>query len=254
VELNGTSIWTTMMLTQPLWRRASMGVAARLWRSEVFSSTRRSFSSSGNDPPEVGYVHVSIAEAEATTAKALRAIGWDEQDAALQAEIMTAAELCGNNQGLIKMYQPQLMAPSPDAQKPKIVRESTNSAVIDAQQAPGMLAAVTAADLAVKKLNDDPTSNLAISIVCTHNSSTSSGQLGYYAERMARQGMVGVILANSPEFVAAAPGGKGVFGTNPMAVGIPLQGSPYPFTVRTTNVLSDCAPAACSLGNLLFLL
>ena len=42
-------------------------------------------------------------------------IGWDEEDAALQAEIMTAAELCGNNQGLVKMYQPALMAPAPGA-------------------------------------------------------------------------------------------------------------------------------------------
>ena len=32
-----------------------------------------------------------------------------------QAEIMTAAELCGNNQGLVKMYQPALMAPAPGA-------------------------------------------------------------------------------------------------------------------------------------------
>ena len=38
-------------------------------------------------------------------------IGWDDEDAGLQAEIMTAAELCGNNQGLVKMYQPALMRP-----------------------------------------------------------------------------------------------------------------------------------------------
>lgn len=42
-------------------------------------------------------VTVSIAEARSKTAAAMRAIGWDEEDAALQAEIMTAAELCGNN-------------------------------------------------------------------------------------------------------------------------------------------------------------
>ena len=61
---------------------------------------------------------VTIAEAEKKTAQALQKVGWDEEDAALQAEIMTAAELCGNNQGLVKMYQPALMAPSPGAAKP----------------------------------------------------------------------------------------------------------------------------------------
>jgi LDH2 family malate/lactate/ureidoglycolate dehydrogenase len=174
---------------------------------------------------------VTIEEAQSTTAKALRMIGWDEADAALQAEIMTAAELCGNNQGLVKMFQPQLMAPAPNSGKPVITKETSNSAVIDAQQSPGMLAAVTAADLAVQKLQANP-DNLAISIVCTHNSSTSSGQLAYYVERMARQGVIGVAMCNSPEFVAAAPGANPVFGTNPLAVGVPVAGTVYPFTVR----------------------
>ena len=39
-------------------------------------------------------VTVTIAEAQAKTAQALRKIGWDEEDAGLQAEIMTAAEVC----------------------------------------------------------------------------------------------------------------------------------------------------------------
>ena len=90
-------------------------------------------------------VMVSIKEAESTTAAALKKIGWDDQDAGLQAEIMTAAELCGNNQGLVKMYQPALMAPSPGASKPTVERDTPTSAVINANQSPGMLAAVTAA-------------------------------------------------------------------------------------------------------------
>jgi LDH2 family malate/lactate/ureidoglycolate dehydrogenase len=177
-------------------------------------------------------VHVAIEEAQSMTAQALEKIGWDRDDAALQAEIMTAAELCGNNQGLVKMYQPHLMAPSPHyLGKPVVTRETLNSAVIDAQQSPGMLAAVTAVDVAVQKLRDQP--DLAVSVVTAHNSSTSSGQLAFYAERVARQGFVAVLACNSPELVSPAPGARPVFGTNPLAVGIPLQDSPYPFTVRT---------------------
>ena len=58
-----------------------------------------------------------------------------------------------------------------------------------------------------------------------------SGQLAFYVERMARQGIIGIAMCNSPEFVAAAKGGKPVFGTNPLAVGIPQKGC-VPFTVR----------------------
>lgn len=41
---------------------------------------------------------VSIAEAFETTKRALMAIGWGDMEAGIQAEIMTAAETCGNNQ------------------------------------------------------------------------------------------------------------------------------------------------------------
>ena len=60
-------------------------------------------------------VTVSVHEAQSTTAQALRMIGWDDEAADVQAEIMTAAELCGNNQGLVKMFNPSLMAPAPGA-------------------------------------------------------------------------------------------------------------------------------------------
>lgn len=198
-----------------------------LYGSSVTSTARSSFSSQAS--AAAGVVQVPIDEARSLTAKALKKIGWDDDDAALQAEIMTAAELCGNNQGLVKMYDPVLMTPAPGAGKPVVERETPTSAVINGNQAPGMLAAVTAADLAVAKVK---ASEGPIAIVCTNNTSTSSGQLAFYVERMARQGIIGIAMCNSPEFVAAAKGGKPVFGTNPLAVGIPQKGC-VPFTVRS---------------------
>ena len=178
-------------------------------------------------------VMVSIADAQAKTAQALKMVGWDDEDAALQAEIMTAAELCGNNQGLVKMYQPALMAPSPGASKPTIERETATSAVVNANKAPGMLAAVTAADLAIKKVQTAG----PIAIVAAYNTGTSSGQLAFYAERMAKKGIIGIAMANSPEFVAAAPGGKACFGTNPIAFGIPQSaGPPLTFDMATSAI------------------
>jgi LDH2 family malate/lactate/ureidoglycolate dehydrogenase len=177
-------------------------------------------------------VQVSIEEALRVTKQALTMIGWDDGDAKVQAEIMVSAELCGNNQGLVKMYQPDLMRPAPNSGKPVVERDTPTSAVVNANQAPGMLAAVQAADLAVDKVFKGST----IAVVTSYNTSTSSGQLAYYVDRMVRRGggdVVGIALANSPEFVAAAPGGKRVFGTNPLAVGVPVADSDAPFTVRS---------------------
>lgn len=168
---------------------------------------------------------VPIAEALAQTTKALKAIGWDDEDAGLQAEIMTSAETCGNNQGLVKMYQPELMKPAADKAKPTIERETTCSAVVNGNQSPGMLAAVKAADLAADKCLEAMASGVSpIAMVSAYNTSTSSGQLAFYAERMAKRGVIGIVMANSPEFVAPAKGAKATFGTNPMAFGIPKPG------------------------------
>ena len=136
---------------------------------------------------------------------------------------MTAAELCGNNQGLVKMYQPALMAPSPGASKPTVERDTPTSAVVNANQSPGMLAAVKAADLAVAKVeaSDGP-----IAIVGAYNTSTSSGQLAFYAERMAKKGVIGVALANSPEFVPKTAFPPAAAATNSVAFGIPQAGGP----------------------------
>jgi LDH2 family malate/lactate/ureidoglycolate dehydrogenase len=190
--------------------------------------TSRAFTA-GSSSSQPGYVHVPIETAQETTALALKNIGWDKEDASLQVEIMVAAELCGNNQGLVKMYQPKLMAPSPDYQgKPVVERETSTTAVINARQSPGMLAAVTAADYACQV---SPT--LPLRMVTAYNSSTSSGQLAYYVERMVRRTQcVALAFCNSPEFVAAAPGGKPVLGTNPLAVAMPTAAG-APFVVRT---------------------
>jgi LDH2 family malate/lactate/ureidoglycolate dehydrogenase len=130
------------------------------------------------------------------------------------------------------------MQPAPNAGKPFIERSTNNSAVLNANQAPGMLAAVMGADQAIELcLNGNNT----IAVVGTHNTSTSSGQLAFYAECMARKGLVGLCFANSPEMVAAAQGGKAVFGTNPLSVGVP-QAAADPFVVSTTicdNYLSS---------------
>lgn len=200
----------------------------------ISRTTTNSFST------DSGVVVVSIEDALSKTKQALRKIGWDDDDASLQAEIMVSAEICGNNQGLVKMYQPELMAPSVHASKPIVERSTDTSAVINGNQAPGMLAAVMAADRAVEMLSfsDSDTNNKAISIVSTYNTSTSSGQLAFYVNRMAQRGCIGIALANSPEFVAASAGGEKVFGTNPLAVGVPTidKENPFVFDMATSAI------------------
>ena len=54
----------------------------------------------------------------------------DDEGARVQASIMVSSEACGNNQGLVKMFKPELMAPAPGAGKPVVERETASSAVV----------------------------------------------------------------------------------------------------------------------------
>jgi (2R)-3-sulfolactate dehydrogenase (NADP+) len=61
----------------------------------------------------------------------------------------------------------------------------------------------------------------ALSIVDSY----SAGVVGWFVQRMAAAGLIGIGFANSPSAVAPAPGASSFFGTNPMAFALPRDGA-----------------------------
>ena len=55
--------------------------------------------------------------------------------------------------------------------------------------------------------------------------SYSAGVVGWFVERLAKQGLIALGFANSPSAVSPAPRASPFFGTNPMAFAIPRQSS-----------------------------
>lgn len=161
-------------------------------------------------------VRVTLQDARAAAVAVLKNIGWDDQDAQTQADIMLFAERHGNNQGLIKLLKPSGMAPAKNAGKPSIERETKISAVVNGRQAAAMVALDKAVDVAVEKAQMH-----GIGAVAVRNTSTSSGMLAYYGNKASSAGMVSIIIAGSPETVAMAAGAKPIFGTNPICFGFP---------------------------------
>lgn len=58
--------------------------------------------------------------------------------------------------------------------------------------------------------------------IFTQGNSYTTGELGYYVRRLALKGVIALAVSSSPPAVAGAPGGKIIFGTNPMAFAAPL--------------------------------
>jgi (2R)-3-sulfolactate dehydrogenase (NADP+) len=66
--------------------------------------------------------------------------------------------------------------------------------------------------------------------IFTQKNSYTAGELGYYVRRLAAEGLISMAVANSHAMMAAAAGGKPVFGTNPLAFAAPLP-APQPALV-----------------------
>lgn len=72
------------------------------------------------------------------------------------------------------------------------------------------------------------TSGIAI---FTQRNSYTTGELGYYVRRLALQGLVSMAATNAHALMAAAAGQKPVFGTNPVAFGVPLPAPQPPLVI-----------------------
>jgi L-2-hydroxycarboxylate dehydrogenase (NAD+) len=111
-----------------------------------------------------------------------------------------------------------------------VEKETSVSYLIDAGGNIGICALCLATDLLVSKANK--TSGLAIAGI--HNSSPpGTGPAGYYAERIARRGFIGIIFCGSSKIVAPSGSCERAFGTNPIAIGIPTSGIPIVLDMAT---------------------
>ncbi len=96
-----------------------------------------------------------------------------------------------------------------------------------------------AVKLAAEKAKDS-----GIGLVTTFNTPNSTGYLGWYTKQLARRDLIGIVLAQSPEFVAPYGAYEAVFGTNPIAISVPARDGQEPVTL-------DMATSAYALFGLL---
>jgi hypothetical protein len=87
-----------------------------------------------------------------------------------------------------------------------VEHETKLSAMINGNQDAGMLALMAAMETATAKCKEH-----GFGLAGTRNTPSSTGALGYYAQKVAEQGLICVVLAQSPEFVA--PHGSKQVGT-----------------------------------------
>jgi LDH2 family malate/lactate/ureidoglycolate dehydrogenase len=126
------------------------------------------------------------------------------------------------------------------AAEPSIVRETAATALIDGHWTFGQVSAAFATDIAVAKAKAEGVSMVGIVRV------NHIGRLGEWATRAADEGIAAIVLASGfgGRGQSAVPfgGAKPLFGTNPLAVGIPAGAE--------ADVLVDFATTAVAAGKI----
>mmetsp|Transcript_12323 Transcript_12323/g.18678 ORF Transcript_12323/g.18678 Transcript_12323/m.18678 type:complete len:334 (-) Transcript_12323:175-1176(-) len=160
-------------------------------------------------------IRYNISHIRSLTEQALLKAGFNREDAAISTDILMYAELRGNNQGLIKLVSGALQ-PNPNATDITVVRESKLTAKLDGGQRIGMAVVAKAVDMVIEK-----TSQHGIAAIACSNYSSATGALGGWVKRIASAGYVGIVMCQCPEMVAPYGSYEAIFGTNPIAIGLP---------------------------------
>lgn len=162
-------------------------------------------------------------------------MGCSENDSTIIADVFMAAELRGHpSHGMIRikdyyeLWKANRINTNPSV---KVVHESPSTAVIDGDNAVGMVAARRSMEVAIEKAKIAGTGWVA-----TRNSN-HFGIAGYYAMMALDHDMIGICLTNANPLVAPTFSISRMMGTNPIAVAIPAMKQPaYVADFATTPV------------------
>ncbi len=159
-------------------------------------------------------------------------------DAATAAEVLLDADLKGiESHGIAHLtwhggYVPGLrdgrVNPTPTV---GVLRETPATLALDGDGGMGVVVAVDAMDRCIVRAEAN-----GIGMVTIRNG-RHFGAAGYYAERAAARGLIGMASCNTPVLAVPAGGAERAFGTNPIAFAAPIAGrEPFSLDMATTAV------------------
>jgi LDH2 family malate/lactate/ureidoglycolate dehydrogenase len=171
---------------------------------------------------------VPISELRANLKKVLRSQGHSYEASDIITETILFAELRNNNQGIVKVLAGALK-PSDATASISVVRETPISAQIDGGHNIGMVVVKKAMDIALAKARTS-----GVGIVGCSNYASATGALGAWAREIARNDFIGIVMSQCPEMVAPHGSYEPIFGTNPLAIGIPTKPRPQVLDMATS--------------------
>jgi len=186
-------------------------------------------------------VFVDFALLERFMADVLMRLGMSAADASVCADVLITADRQGIDSHGVSRFKPvyvdRIRAGQVDVKAvPVIVRQGPTTSVIDGRNAMGQVVSKMAMADAISRARRFGTGMSAV------RNSNHYGIAGYYVAMAANEGMIGVTGTNARPSVAPTFGAEPVFGTNPLAFGLPTDEA-FPFIL-------DCATSASQRGKI----
>lgn len=169
-------------------------------------------------------VRVELTSLRQFCEAALRKAGLSSEGAAILSEVQIEQSLKGmptHNVADIPRYVERLRKGLINkAPTMTVLRESRNSVLLNGDNGPGQWVATEAVSRAIKLAEENEVGMVAV------RHSNHFGAAGHYAWLAAQQGLIALVTTNGPNILAPTGGVTPLFGNNPIAIGIPRQGSP----------------------------
>ncbi len=172
-------------------------------------------------------MQIKVSNLSKLVKKALKKYGYSPKEIKIIHEVLLYAQLRGNNQGVVKLIGKGIPK-SPEAKEIEVTKETKLSVLLNGNNNMGMVVMKYAMEKALKKAKKH-----GFGIAGTYNTNTSTGAIGYYANEIAKLGYIGFVFAGSPETVNTHGSYEPIFGTNPLAIGVPTEKEPVVLDMAT---------------------
>jgi len=176
-------------------------------------------------------MRIPIQELKLLSKKAILTYGYTEDEAEIILDMLMYAQLRGNNQGIVKLIG-EGMPKNPDSREPSIEKETSATAIINANLSMEAIAMEKAVNMVVEKARAT-----GIAIVGTHTGEGSSGAAGYWSRRIADSGLIGITMSSYPWPMVPPHGSyEPLFCTNPIAWGVPTENEPIVLDMSSSGI------------------
>lgn len=175
-------------------------------------------------------MHIPITELRQKVLATFTGKGFTDIEANRMADVLLWAEMSGiKPMGIAKMIGSEPVQNEKATAPVEIVRDTKLSQLINAHHAPAPLVCQQAVDVVIQKAKAH-----SFGMVGVNNAFCSSAALAYYAERIAKEDLIGIVMSRSAGAVAPFGSADPLFGTNPMAFAFPTNEEPIMFDMATS--------------------